>query len=105
LVPALKTLRPDLDVFTIATPWTGLTVISGFGKGRYDRSWMLDAGQRFAKMEFAAIEANLGEALSLVANEWEPVFARLRANLVGKADGNYNQGSWRRQIAKLMKRL
>ncbi|PZV34310.1 hypothetical protein B5V02_32690 [Mesorhizobium kowhaii] len=105
LVPALKTLRPDLDVFTIATPWTGLTVISGFGKGGYDRSWMVDAGQRFANMEFAEIEANLGEALSLVANEWEPVFARLRANLVGKAGGNHNQRSWRRQIAKLVKRL
>ncbi|MFD2055716.1 class I SAM-dependent methyltransferase [Mesorhizobium calcicola] len=83
LVPALKALRPDLDVFTIATPWTGLTVVSGFGKGRYDRSWIADAGKRFANMAFSEIEANLGEALCLVPNEWEPVFARLRANLVG----------------------
>ncbi|WP_095091578.1 glycosyltransferase [Mesorhizobium sophorae] len=105
LVPALRTLRPDLDVFTIATPWTGLTVISGFGKGRYDRSWIADAGQRFANMEFAEIEANLGEALGLVANEWEPVLARIRANLVGKAVASHNQGGWRRQIARLMKRL
>lgn len=105
LVPALRTLRPDLDVFTIATPWTGLTVISGFGKGRYDRSWIADAGQRFANMEFAEIEANLGEALGLVANEWEPVLARIRANLVGKAVAIHNQGGWRRQIARLMKRL
>lgn len=105
LVPALRTLRPDLDVFTIATPWTGLTVISGFGKGRYDRSWIADAGQRFANMEFAEIEANLGEALGLVANEWEPVLARIKANLVGKAVAIHDQGGWRRQIAKLMKRL
>ncbi|TPM05943.1 glycosyltransferase [Mesorhizobium sp. B2-3-11] len=87
LVPALKAMRPELDVFTIATPWTGLTVISGFGSGGYDRSWIIEAGRRFANMEFAEIEANFGEALCLVANEWEPVFARLKANLGGKGRG------------------
>jgi cephalosporin hydroxylase/tetratricopeptide (TPR) repeat protein len=86
IVPALKALRPDLDVFTIATPWTGLTVVSGFGKGRCDPSWTVEAGKRFANMEFAEIEPNLGEALCLVANEWEPVFARLRANVVGEGE-------------------
>ncbi|MDX8481249.1 glycosyltransferase [Mesorhizobium sp. VK24D] len=84
MVPALKALRPDLDVFTIATPWTGLTVVSGFGKSGHDPSWIFEAAKRFGNMEFAEIEANLGEALSLVANEWEPVLARLRANLVGE---------------------
>ncbi|MER8922447.1 class I SAM-dependent methyltransferase [Mesorhizobium sp. M0802] len=84
MVPALKALRPDLDVFTIATPWTGLTVVSGFGKLRYDPSWIVQAGERFANIEYTEIAANLGEALCLVANEWEPVFARLRTNLVHK---------------------
>ncbi|MER8752067.1 glycosyltransferase [Mesorhizobium sp. M1050] len=105
LVPALKTLRPDLDVFTIAAPWTGLSVISGFGKDKYDRSWIVDAVKRFANMEFVEIQPSLDESLCMVANEWEPVFARLRANLVGKGRDSHNQSSWRRQVARLRRRL
>jgi hypothetical protein len=30
LVPCPKELRPGLDIFTIATPWTELTVVTGF---------------------------------------------------------------------------
>jgi hypothetical protein len=85
MVPALKALRPDLDVFTIATPWTGLTVVSGFGKTRYDSSWIVEARKRFSNAGFADIEADLSEALCLVANEWQPVMTRLRASLADAA--------------------
>ena len=68
-------------MFTIATPWTGLTVACGFGKAKYDSSWTTEADIRFAHMDFAAIKENPEETLSLVANEWVSVFARVRASV------------------------
>ncbi|RWF46552.1 MAG: glycosyltransferase [Mesorhizobium sp.] len=84
LVSALRAFRSELDVFTIATPGTGLTVVAGFGGGRYDRSWIIEAGKHFANMDSPEIEANPADTLCLVANEWEPVIARLKTNLAGK---------------------
>ncbi len=80
VVLCLKHYRPDLDVFTIAAPWTGLTVVTGLDRksrvlaDRYD-----DAVARFIDMPFSDIEGRHDEALNLVANDWSVVEARLKA--------------------------
>lgn len=80
VVPCLKHYRPDLDVFTIATPWTGLTVVTGLDPAsrvladRYD-----EAVARFIDAPFADIRDRLDSALNIVSNDWNVVSARLRA--------------------------
>lgn len=87
IVPALTALRPDLDAFTIATPWTGLTVVTGFGHAARDPSWIATAADRFGGMAFAELERSFEDTLRLVPNSWEPVLARLRASGVGADHG------------------
>jgi hypothetical protein len=80
LVLCLKELRPDLDIFTIATAWTGLTVISGLEpsssvlKENYD-----SAVTKFIDLPFATIEGRMEESLNMVPNDWNLVEARLKA--------------------------
>jgi hypothetical protein len=82
-VLCLKHYRPDLDVFTIATPWTGLTVVTGLDPGsrvladRYD-----EAVNRFINMPFSDIEKRLDGALNIVSNKWGVVQARLKASQI-----------------------
>ena len=91
-VLCLKHYRPDLDVFTIATPWTGLTVVTGLDPvsrvlaDRYD-----EAVARFINLPFSEIEGRFDDALNLVPNEWDIVEARLRARQIPlKASRDYN---------------
>jgi len=76
----LKHFRPDLDIFTIATPWTGLTVVTGLDPAsrvladRYN-----DAVARFIDVPYSEIEGNADAALNIVANDWKVIEARLRA--------------------------
>ena len=76
----LKHYRADLDVFTIATPWTGLTVVTGLDAAsrvladRYD-----EAVARFVDMPFSDLEHRLSDALDIVPNDWSAVEGRLRA--------------------------
>lgn len=72
---ALRHFRPDLDVFTIKTPMSGLTVVTGLDAesrvlaDRYD-----EAVTRFIGTPFgAATDAALG----IVANDWDAVKTRL----------------------------
>lgn len=80
MVPCLKHFRPDLDVFTIRTSPTGLTVVTGFGQSgrtfadRYD-----EAVARFIDMPFAELENSMETSLDLVANSWSAVEERLEA--------------------------
>ena len=79
-VLCLKHFRPDLDIFTIATPWSGLTVIIGLNPAsrvlseNYD-----DTVARFIEMPYSEIENHLDVMLNLVPNEWRGVAARLEA--------------------------
>jgi hypothetical protein len=79
-VLCLKHYRPDLDVFTIATPWTGLTVVTGLDPGsrvlaeRYD-----EAVKRFIDTPFSEIESRLDDVFNIIQNSWEVVAKRLRA--------------------------
>jgi hypothetical protein len=78
-VLCLKHYRPDLDIFTIATPWTGLTVVTGLDPAsrvlseRYEQ-----AVARFVVTPFSAIEGRLNDALNIVPNDWSIVQSRLK---------------------------
>ena len=92
-VLCLKHYRPDLDVFTIATPWTGLTVVTGLDPdnltlaNRYE-----EAVAKFIDTPFEAIENDMPTALNIVANDLTVVEARLKARGIhfapARADAN-----------------
>ncbi len=85
-VLAIRRYRPELDVFTIATPWTGLTVVTGFDESpapsllaeRYD-----EAVERFIDAPYEAFAGNMGRELNIVENRWEVVEPRLAAFRTG----------------------
>lgn len=78
VVLALKHYRPDLDIFTIATAPTGLTVATGSDRAsRVLRDSFDEAVGRFVDTPFSAIEADLETALAIVPNDWDVVRARL----------------------------
>jgi hypothetical protein len=78
-VLCLKHFRPDLDIFTIATPWTGLTVVSGLAPSSRLLAENYDAAvARFLDAPFAAWGPVLDEALNVVPNDWPVVEERLR---------------------------
>jgi methyltransferase family protein len=76
----LKHYRPDLDIFTIATQPTGLTVVTGMDPTsrvlteRYD-----EAVARFMDASFSALEPILETMLNVVPNDWDTVRTRLEA--------------------------
>jgi len=78
-VLCLKQSRPDLDVFTIATPPTGLTVVTGLDPtsrvlaNRYE-----EAVARFIDMSFSAVECTLKTMLNVIPNDWSIVQSRLK---------------------------
>jgi hypothetical protein len=67
-------------MFTIATAWTGLTVISGLDpsssvlKENYD-----SAVAKFIELPFATIKDRMEGSLNMVPNDWNLVEARLKA--------------------------
>ena len=78
-VLCLKAYRPSLDIFTVATPWTGLTVVTGLDPGSYELAERYDeAVARFVATPYAQLEGNIEIALNVVANDWNIVEARLR---------------------------
>ena len=79
-VLCLKHYRPDLDVFTIATKWTGLTVVTGLNPAsRVLADHRDDAVARFMDMPFSQVEHHLEGALNIVSNDWDSVAAHLKA--------------------------
>jgi hypothetical protein len=80
VVPCLKHYRPDLDVFTIATPWTGLTVVVGLDPAsRILEENFDEAVARFIDAPFADIQDRLDSVLNIVSNDWSVVATRLKA--------------------------
>jgi tetratricopeptide (TPR) repeat protein len=76
----LKQYRPDLDIFTIATPPTGLTLVTGLNP----RSSILaeiydDALAKLIDTPFSTVEGDLQRQLNIVPNDWNVVEARLKA--------------------------
>jgi Glycosyl transferase family 2 len=78
-VLCLKHYRPDLVIFTIATPPTGLTVVIGLDPrsrvltDRYD-----EAVARFINTSFSAIESILDTELNVIPNDWSIVQSRFK---------------------------
>jgi glycosyltransferase involved in cell wall biosynthesis len=79
-VLCLRHFRPDLDIFTVAAPWSGLTIVTGFDPAAHPRADFYDeAVKRFADVAYSEIEPTLEKELNVVANDWKIVEARLRA--------------------------
>ena len=77
-MPCLKHLRPDLGIFTIATPPSGLTVVTGLDpRSEVLTEWYDDAVESFGRRTFASIQTKLDTALNVVPNDWNGVRERL----------------------------
>lgn len=78
-VLCLKHFRPDLDIFTIATPPSGLTVITGLDPASrlLDKTYD-EAVAKFNATSFSAVESVLETMLNVVPNDWEVVESRLK---------------------------
>ena len=80
LVLCLSKYRPDLDVFTIATAWSGLTVVIGLDPGNRVLSQNYDeAVAHYIDMPFSDIANDLGPPLNITPNDWNFVREKLRA--------------------------
>ena len=78
-VLCLKHFRPDLDIFTIETPPTGLTVVIGLDPTSRVLTNIYEAAvARFIDTSFLAVERILDNVLNVVPNEWSVVESRLK---------------------------
>ena len=85
-VLCLKHHRPDLDIVTIATPWTGLTMVTNLDPtSRVLRHDFESAVSRFVDTPYAALDGNRDALLNVVPNDWEGIAARLRAAQILKS--------------------
>jgi hypothetical protein len=76
----LKQYRPDLDIFTIATAPTGLTIVTGLDHSSTLLSEIYDeALADLLNLSFCAVEHKLSSDLNLVPNDWNTVVTRLKA--------------------------
>jgi hypothetical protein len=83
VVLALKHYRPTLDIFTIAAPWTGLTVVTGLDPASRVLADSYDeVVARFIDLPFTEIENRLDDTLNIVANDWHIVEERLKARWI-----------------------
>jgi Glycosyl transferase family 2 len=77
-VLCLKHYRPDLDIVTIATPWTGLTMVTNLDAASCVlRDNFEDVVSRFAGVSYAAVEGELDVLLNIAPNDWKGIAARL----------------------------
>ena len=83
MVLCLKQYRPDLDILTIATPPTGLTVVTCLDPSsrvltdRYD-----EILAQLDSKPFAAVEHALDSMLNIIPNDWSFVEAHLRKRAI-----------------------
>ena len=78
-VLCLKHYRPDLDIFTIATAPSGLTVVTGLDPtSRILTDHFEEAMGRFVDTSFAVLEPILDTALNVVPNDWSIVQSHLK---------------------------
>ena len=70
-VLVLMHYRPDLDIITIRTPPTGLTVVTGLDASSHILADCYDeAVKQFMEMPYTDVEARLGQELNLFPNDW-----------------------------------
>ncbi len=79
IVPCLKHFRPDLKIWTVATPWSGLTVVGGIDptstvlKDKYE-----EAVAMFGEMPYEHLAADLNGTLNMVENDWPVMLGLLK---------------------------
>ena len=79
-VLCLKEYRPELDIFTIATFPTGLTVVTGLDPtSRVLTDRYREAVAQFRDTSFASIEGIQDITFNIMPNDWSVVSARLKA--------------------------
>jgi hypothetical protein len=79
-VLCLKHYRPDLDILTIATPWSGLTAVMGLDPNSSKLTHCYDeAVANFGSLRYSDFENTFEGALNIVPNDWTTFEARLRA--------------------------
>lgn len=82
-VVCLRHYRPELQIATIATPPTGLTLVLGLDKASSILLTALEeAIERFMSVPFSTIEHQLESALNIVPNDWNVVRSWLASNRV-----------------------
>jgi hypothetical protein len=80
IILCLKHYRPELDIFTIATAPSGLTMVTGLNPAsRRLAEEYEEIITRFNELPYSEIENNWRSALNVVSNDWDLVERRLRA--------------------------
>lgn len=75
----LKHYRPDLDIFTIATPSSGLTVLTGLNPDSCILAACYEeAVDRFIELPYIELQGREHEMLNVVPNERDTVAERLK---------------------------
>jgi hypothetical protein len=78
----LKNFRPDLDIFTIATAWSGLTVVTGLDpQSRVLPECYRGIVEEFRDLAYTAVEEKMDTILNLVPNRLSFVTDRLQTRL------------------------
>lgn len=81
-VLCLKDFRPDLDIFTIAAPWTGLTVVTGLDPhSTILREHYQGIVEEYRDTPYSTIKDNKQRALNMVENSFPLVKERVRSRL------------------------
>lgn len=81
-VMCLKYFRPDLEIFTIAAPWTGLTVVAGLDpQSRVMAEHYRGIVEEFRDTPYSTIKDNMQSALNMVPNDVAIVKERLQRRL------------------------
>ena len=79
VVLCLKHYRPDLEIVTIATGPSGLTMVTGLNPRSQVLSENYEAAvSRFVDTPYAALENGLHAALNVVPNDWDQISSYLR---------------------------
>ncbi len=85
-VLCLRRFRPDLDVFTVSTPPSGLTVVTGLDPTSRVLADNFDSiVAQLGNVPYAEVERTMREKLNVVPNNWTVVERRLRER--GVLDG------------------
>jgi len=80
IVPCLKHFRPELKIWTVATPWSGLTVVAGLDPASTVLKDMYDeAVAMFGNASYDDMAADLRGNLNMVENDWTAMLGRLEA--------------------------
>jgi Methyltransferase domain len=81
VVLCLEEYRPELRIFTIATPPAGLTVVTGFDpSSQVLREHYREAVAQFVGLEYREVESRLPAEINLVPNDGDVVASRLGAS-------------------------